>query len=140
MIYFLLLICLGYCSSLAAQQHDLDPQTEETAYLMFQKGLEYYNQTWQTYKKNNASSTARLGNCIEFSLSIITALKTAEQAYEEFEKTRPNRINQAYTSKRLELETQKNILHFALLVDSQMRAALLNDVCLPSKTVQSPNR
>lgn len=92
------------------------------------------------YKKSNPDSPARLGNCIEFTLSITHELKDAESAYEEFEKIRPNRINQAYTNKRLELEQRKNILHFAFLLDMQMRATLLNEACQPSKTVQAPNR
>lgn len=140
MINFLLFISFCYLSSLSGQQHDFDLQAQEIADLLFQRGLEYYHEAWQTYKKSNPESPSKLGNCLEFSLSLIQELKNAEVTYADFEKTRPNRINPTYTATRLELEKKKNLLHFAVLVDSQMRSTILNDACRQSLTVQSPNR
>ena len=139
MIHFLFLIILSLSCPLIGQQRDPHVLVDEIGHELYQKGLEYYHQAWDTYKKSNSDTHARLGNCLEFSLAITQELKAAQEAYEEFEKTKPNRINHAYTSKRLDLEHKKHILSYAFMVDSQMRATLLNDACT-LKTSQAPNR
>jgi hypothetical protein len=140
MIHFLFLIAFCYFCPLISQQHDPQIRADEIGQRLTQKGLEYYYQAWELFKKSNPNCLGILGNCLEFSLVITQELKEAQAAYEEFEKTRPNRINHGYTSKRLDLEHKKHILHYAFMVDSEMRATLLNDACTPKATAQPPNR